>query len=147
MCFTVICRRWRVILVITFVCAWWKYFQVFAALGWTAHPRQHASELRQWAGLPRVLAGDGHHHLLDDHLLRREERRQHQVQEHSGRLLVHHRHHDNPRVSVDRSTDDDGEILVINSPGVLTLLETENSPTLSLVLRRENTGSHAKFVV
>ena len=76
-----------------------QYIQVFAPLGRTADSRQHATELRQRARLPRLLARHGHHHLLDDHVLRREERRGYQVPQHPGRLLVHHRHHDHARVS------------------------------------------------
>ena len=77
-----------------------QYIQVFAPLGRTADSRQHATELRQRARLPRLLARHGHHHLLDDHVLRREERRGHQVPQHPGRLLVHHRHHDNAPISL-----------------------------------------------
>lgn len=70
------------------------HIQVLPALAGPAHTRLHAQVVRLRARLPGVLAGHGHHHIRHCHVLRREKRGRHQLHVHSGRVLVHHSHHD-----------------------------------------------------
>uniref|UniRef100_H3CKW5 Ion transport domain-containing protein n=1 Tax=Tetraodon nigroviridis TaxID=99883 RepID=H3CKW5_TETNG len=80
-----------------------RVFRVFpggysSSLCRTAHPRLYAEELRARARLPAVLPDHGHHHVCHRHVLCREELQRHHVHEHPCGLLVHHCHHDDPRI-------------------------------------------------
>ena len=76
-----------------------SHFQIFAPFPGIANFGLHVEELRQWVGLSGVLTGHGHYHLRHGHVLRGEECRWHQFHFHSRCFLVHHRHHDDARVS------------------------------------------------
>ena len=77
----------------------WRAYQTAPQPSGTANSGLHPAVLRQRAGLSRLLIGHGHHHLCHDNVLLREERAQLHVHLDPVEFLVHHRHHDNFRVS------------------------------------------------
>jgi hypothetical protein len=84
-----------------------RVFRVFRVFKFSRHSagssdtRLHVAQLRLGARVLAVLAEHGDRHICHGDVLRREERRRDDVHEHTGSVLVHDRHHDNPRVSDD----------------------------------------------